>query len=224
MKKVFSIVFISAMFLGFMVYGFMEKQQRRNKIQNLENELEILKDFREREDQIDRMTKTLSVHYPHLSWYETHYYSVVFYDFSKKYGVPWEIYASMIRIESNFNPTIRSSKGAKGLTQVLESTAKAECKKLDIEYIEGQTLWNDLLNLVIGLTYLSEGISELGIEDGVRRYIGGPGFDKGNKIVGQYRTTVSQEYTRLKYIYRSDLLDEDIILDEDDPVQDTIKD
>lgn len=62
--------------------------------------------------------------------------------------------------------------------------------------------WDDILNMVIGFTYLSEGIDSLGLEDGIQRYLGGPGFDKGRKDIGKYRTTVKWEFERLTYIHK----------------------
>jgi len=154
----------------------------------------------ERDNRIRFMEKTLIIHYK-LSWYEAHYYSIIFDDFSCKYNIPWQIYPAMIRVESNFNSTVKSDKGAKGLTQVMESTAKEIAGKLNIPY-DIRTLWNEILNLAIGLTYLSEGIKELGLEDGINRYIGGPGFNKGRKDIGDYRTTIRWEYDRLTYIHQ----------------------
>lgn len=163
-----------------------------------------------KEEQIKRMTEALMIHYNHLSWYEAHYYSIIYYDFSKKYDIPWEIYPAVIRIESNFNPTIKSSKNAKGIAQVIESTGKEVAEKLNINYKTNRTLWNDLLNIIIGFTYLSEGAQELGLEDGLKRYNGGPGFKKSSKLVGTYKTTVWQEYIRLKYIYKGVLSEKPI--------------
>lgn len=205
-KIIILIVFI--VFLASVAGGvFLRVNRDAKRIKRLEKEVKNLKGLKIREQEIDRIARTLLVHYCHLSRYEAHYYAIVFYDFSKKYEIPWELYAAVVRIESNFNPSIRSNKGAKGITQVIESTGAEVAEKLDIEYEKGATLWNDILNLVIGFTYLSEGVKELGIEDGLKRYNGGPGFKKGHKVIGRYRTTVWQEYVRLKYLYRSNLLD-----------------
>jgi len=212
----FKNILLSVCLLGGMGAGYDYSSKKRI---NEENE-GLLQQFRDVSDKLDTyiqrdkrisyMEKTLIIHY-NLSWYEAHYYSIIFDDFSQKYDVPWQIYPAVIRIESNFDPTIKSPKNAKGITQVIEPTAKEVAKKLGIEY-KSITLWNDLLNMVIGLTYLSEGIKEVGLEDGIRRYIGGPGFDKGRKDIGEYRTTVRWEYERLSYIYRGVLNSPDTLI------------
>lgn len=154
----------------------------------------------EKEGRIKVMEKTLMIHYK-LSWYESHYYAIIMDDFSQKYGIPWEIYAAVIRIESNFDPTLLSKGGARGLTQVLENTGKEIAERIGIGWEPKKTLWNEIPNMVIGFTYLSEAIKERGLEDGIRTYIGGPGFDKGHKLVGDYRTTVRWEFDRLVFIH-----------------------
>jgi hypothetical protein len=156
--------------------------------------------LKEREIKIKNMKQALLICYD-ISEYEAHYYSIIYDDFSKKYGIPWEIYPATIRIESNFGVASKSNKGAKGIAQVMDSTAAPIAKKLGIDY-DDNTLWNDILCQIIGFTYLSEAIKKTNIEDGLRTYFGGPGFDKGRKDIGQYRTTVEREYKVLQYVYK----------------------
>lgn len=204
-KKILHILFsIFLIFVGIIstvIFEISVFPERTLQVQRLEREIkEEYRPLVEKEERIKMMEKTLMIHYK-LSWYEAHYYSIIFDDFSQKYGIPWQVYPAMIRVESNFDPTCRSTKGATGITQLMSATAESVAEKLDIPY-EKSTLWNDLINMVIGLTYLSEGIQELGLEDGIKRYIGGPGFDKGRKDIGKYRTTVRWEFERLKYIHQ----------------------
>ena len=142
-----------------------------------------------------------------ISQYEAHYYCIIYDDFATKYGIPWEIYPAVIRIESNFDPTVLSPKGAKGIAQVIEGTGKATADKMGIVYKPMSTLWNDLLCQLIGFTYLSEAIKKKGFEDGIKCYVGGLGFDAGRKDIGEYRTTVRKEYDRLSYVYKGVLYD-----------------
>lgn len=158
--------------------------------------------YRNNQNKLQYIEKTLLVTYDNLSQPEAHYYAIVFNDFSNTYNIPWEIYPAIIRIESNFDVTAHSEKGAKGLTQVIESTGVRIATKLNIPYEKDKTLWNDILNMTIGFTYLSEAIQEKGLEDGVKAYIGGLGFQKGRKDIRQYRTTVDAEYKKIQYIYK----------------------
>jgi soluble lytic murein transglycosylase-like protein len=137
----------------------------------------------------------------------------MFDEFSKKFNIPWEVYPALIRIETNFNPTLMSKAGAKGISQVMVATAKEECSKLNIQFTDA-TLWNEILNLTIGLSYFSEGYKECvgdldqqrALVHAIKRYCGGPGYSKGTDsskaYVGEYKTTVWEEYTRLSYVFK----------------------
>lgn len=188
---------IVVMLLVVFNYVFKRQQLQSNKLKSEINELLL---FKKEKEQIEYMEKTLLICYD-ISAYEAHYYSIIYYDFAIKYNIPWQIYPAIIRVESNFNPTVLSSKHAKGIAQVIEGTGKTVAAKLKINYIPTETLWNDLLCQIIGFTYLSDAIKEKGLEDGVKCYIGGIGFDKGRKDIGEYRTTVRKEFDRLNYIY-----------------------
>jgi hypothetical protein len=160
------------------------------------------------EDRVDCITKSLMLAYS-LSKWEAHYYAVMFNDFATNYSIPWEIYAAIIRIESNFKCTLVSPKGAKGLWQLLEGTGKEQADELGIEYVKEQTIWNDFINFILGATYISKNIKAKGLEGGVKSYLGGPSYlvsIKYNKDAGQYiseyKTTVWREYKNLCYIYR----------------------
>ena len=168
---------------------------------NLQKQIEELLPLKQREERIKSMEKALMIQYD-LSWYEAHYYSIIYDDFAKKYNCPWTVFPAITRIESNFDPTVMSPKAAKGITQVLESTARPIAKDLGIRYEDSKTLWNDLLNMIIGYTYLGQNIQAQGLENGVKAYLGGPGFDRGRKDIGDYRTTVRKEFIRLSYIHQ----------------------
>ena len=178
---------------------------------------EKLLTYETRDTHIQNMEKTLKVVYD-LSDYEAHYYSIMFDDFSAKYRIPWEAYPALVRIESNFNPTLCSPKKAKGMTQVLEGTARPVADKMGIRYNEA-ILWNEVLNMSIGFTYFSEGFQEkkddpenVALEHAIRRYLGGPDYlkyqDQNKVYVGEYKSTVWQEYIRLSYIYKGILYDQ----------------
>jgi soluble lytic murein transglycosylase len=169
--------------------------------------------------------KTLKVNYEFLSKYEAHYYALMFNDFGQAYGIPWEVYAALVRIESNFDPTQKSDKDAKGMTQVIESTGKATAAKMGLHYKENETLWNDLLNMMIGFTYFSEGYRsrlnegasrDEAIQHAIKRYLGGSGYASEPKkpssptnhgkekriYVSEYNISVWQEYRKLQYVFK----------------------
>lgn len=202
----FIVIFLSTYYIWYNKY-FSHKQCN---CQIYEKKIEQYKD---KEQKLLNMQKSLIIAYPKLSSYEAKYYSYIFEDFATVYNIPWEIYPSLIRIESNFEVGLRSEKGAKGIAQILESTGEEVAGKLGIKYVENITLWNELINLVIGFTYFSENIKsdttlkevDSLLEIAVKKYIGGPLVSvkivSDKTYIGEYRSTVMQEYKRLHYIY-----------------------
>ncbi|RKY79487.1 hypothetical protein DRQ07_06340 [candidate division KSB1 bacterium] len=209
-------IFISCLFLlltgGLSYFYFYEKYSKQNLIKNLKNELEEQKNLNKiyilRDKRRKCISKTLKIAY-NLSDWESHCYSIFFDDFSIYYKINWEIYAALIRVESNFNPTVKSGANCKGLMQIKESTGKEIAEKLGISFIENQSLWNDFINIILGAEYLSGFIQEKGFDGGVKSYLGGPDYLKSIKkrtetytYVKEYKIRVSDEYNQLQYIFR----------------------
>jgi len=165
------------------------------------------------------VARTLSMVYDHLTPWEAKYYTVIFLDFSDKYNIPWEAYAALVRYESNFNPTLKSDSGAVGMVQILESTGKKVALDLGIRWKNDETLWNDLFNMVIGLTYFSESFTDA-VEEGqtrsealqhaMRHYVSGIGDPSKIKklkkeaqvYVKEYKTSVWKECKKLMMFYK----------------------
>lgn len=199
-------------------YFIVENIHHRQRIKDLQNQIDEHTILKEKEGRIKHMERTLMVHYK-ISWYEAHYYSIIFDDYVQKYdslfkahNIDWQIFPAIIRIESNFNPTAVSKKMAKGIMQLLDETAEEMIEKINtedqgkgrhpIKYTK-KVLFNDVLNMIFGIEYLCKMIAETqDFEAGIQAYLGGPGFDKGRKDIGRYRTTVRWEYDRLKYIHK----------------------
>jgi soluble lytic murein transglycosylase-like protein len=169
---------------------------------------------------IEDIQKTLLVAYPYVSKYEAKVYSITMDEYSEKYKIPWMLYCALLKIESSFNINAESPVGAKGLTQVMEGTGRHIAEKLEIDYKENRTLWNPILNMNIGFTYLSEtfdstqvcGRDSLGeyivadscLHHVIARYNGGPAYKKSisqQDNIKQYVKDVINEYRKLKLIY-----------------------
>lgn len=176
-----------------------------NKKDTVQNVSEEYLNYKKQDQRLLCMTRTLMITY-NLSRYEAHYYSIFFDDFSKSYNIPWEIYPAVIKIESNFKPNLTSPKAAKGMMQLLESTAQGVAKELNINYVDGQTIWNDFINVILGCTYLSNAIKDKGLEGGVCVYLGGPDYlrnkDTDDTYLPRYKSTVLKEFKQLSYIFR----------------------
>ena len=161
------------------------------------------------------MKRTLNERYGFLSKYEVHYYAIIFRDFAEQYEIPWTVLAALVRVESNFDPSLKSPVGAKGMTQVMDNTGRKVAESLEIKYGKS-TLWNDLLNMVIGFTYFCEQYKsarasgesgDVALKHAIGVYIGGNNYANKKRLADQiyvkeYNTSVYQEYKTLSWMYR----------------------
>ena len=157
-------------------------------------------------NELDIISKTINISYPVVSEVEAKYYAKIFYDISKQYNIDISAFPALIRIESNWNPTLISSKKCRGLTQIASVTAADGCKKFNINYKEGTTEWNEIINVVIGLDYFSSRYQRKGLDYAIRSYIGGDGFneasEKNSEYIEKYTKEFYQEYKKVNYIHK----------------------
>lgn len=110
-----------------------------------------------------------------------------FYRLTFKPTIEEPLMWAITRQESLFNPTVESSAGAKGLMQVLPSTAREVARKNDIPY-HASHLDNPLSNLRLGSTYLGSMINTFNGSYilAIAAYNAGPG--RVRQWVAQYGT------------------------------------
>lgn len=68
---------------------------------------------------------------------------------------PMWIYA-IIKVESNFNENATSNSGAKGLMQLMDTTADELASKVNIQDFEIDMLYNPEINIMLGTKYFDE--------------------------------------------------------------------
>lgn len=122
---------------------------------------------------------------------------------AEKYNINGAIIASVANVESNFNSSAFSSKGAVGIMQLMPSTAKWLSEKLGEDYQENR-LWEEEYNLNLGSYYLSYLIDFFEDEKlGICAYNAGQGnvsaWLKNKKYSedGKNLTTIPFEETRI---------------------------
>jgi soluble lytic murein transglycosylase len=76
--------------------------------------------------------------------------------------VPMELALAIARRESEFDPTVMSGVGARGLMQVMPGTAQEVAGKLAIDFDNGRLLTDPVYNVTIGKAYLAELIERFG--------------------------------------------------------------
>jgi len=73
---------------------------------------------------------------------------------AKSNDIEPELIASIINVESSYNPNSVSNKGAIGLMQILPTTAEWVCERLHIDFDEKE-LFNPAVNIQIGGYYIA---------------------------------------------------------------------
>lgn len=87
--------------------------------------------------------------------YKTNYSEYV-EKYSKEYKVDSLLVYSIIKAESNFNEGATSDRGACGLMQLMDNTAKEIADNEVIDYESGTTLYNPEKNIMLGTKYYSD--------------------------------------------------------------------
>nr|WP_276575990.1 lytic transglycosylase domain-containing protein [Oceanirhabdus seepicola] len=153
------------------------------------------------------------------------YYPIKFQEhvetFSKEYEMDEYIVYSMIKNESNFDEKAESIRGAKGLMQIMPSTAEWIESVKKFGYSNANQLYDAKLNIRMGCWYISNLMEEFhDTEKAVAAYNAGRGnvakwlcndeFSRDNKLIfipfketDIYLKRVMFSYKMYKYIYGS---------------------
>lgn len=95
---------------------------------------------------------------------------------AKANGLDPFVVAGLIRQESVFNPKALSRANARGLMQLLPSTGRLVAKSQGLGAIGAADLYNPVLNITLGTSYLSQQLQRFGrVELAAAAYNAGPG-------------------------------------------------
>ncbi len=83
-------------------------------------------------------------------------YSEYVEKYSKENNVDPLLIYSIIKAESNFDKDAKSNKGACGLMQLMDETAREVAQNAIMEYEKGKTLYNPEQNIALGITYFKD--------------------------------------------------------------------
>jgi soluble lytic murein transglycosylase len=123
---------------------------------------------------------------------------------SKKYDYDWKLILAIIKTESQYDIRARSHKGARGLMQVMPSTAKWLSPKMGLEYTGRDALYDPEYNVKLGTRYLymlHQKFSNM--DKAIVAYNRGPSgltryLRQGRKFPPEYLIRVMDRYKELK--------------------------
>ena len=110
----------------------------------------------------------------------------------------------MIAVESSGNPPAVSHAGARGLMQLLPATAQGESKELGLVWKGSGTLFDPVVNVKLGISYLSRLVARFGdLETALVAYNWGPtriarSVRQGRRLPVRYRHRVLSELATLQ--------------------------
>ncbi len=122
---------------------------------------------------------------------------------SQKYGCDPELVLALIIVESSFHSKATSSKGAKGLMQLLPQVAKALAQEVGIAWDEETAIYDPEVNIQLGLYYLSQLILQFkDLKVALAAYNFGPTYikeriERGIPLPTEYADKVLRRYHRL---------------------------
>jgi len=123
---------------------------------------------------------------------------------SRKYDYDWKLILAIIKTESQFNARARSHKGARGLMQVLPSTAEWLSPKMGLKYGGRDSLYDPEYNIKLGTYYLHILHQRFGsIDKAIAAYNRGPNglarhLRQNKKLPSKYLAKVMGYYKELK--------------------------
>ena len=147
-------------------------------------------------------------------------YEEIVNKYSYEYNLDPFLVLAVIKTESNFNTEAESSKGAKGLMQIMDSTGEWIASKLEIRNFNTNMLYEPEINIEFGCWYLNNLLNEFGDlslalaaynggSGNVTRWLNDPKYSRDGesltyipfKETKKYVDKVSTRYNVYKFLY-----------------------
>lgn len=147
-------------------------------------------------------------------------YSEIVNEFSYKYNLDPFLVLAVIKTESNFDEDAESSKGAKGLMQIMDSTGEWIASKVGVDDFNPNMLYEAEVNVEFGCWYLNNLLNEFddlslalaaynGGSGNVTKWLNDPEYSNDGesltyipfKETKKYVDRVSTRYNIYKFLY-----------------------
>ena len=162
-------------------------------------------EFWGRQYKIDEIYQVLEKYQTGLSDSTKQQLAEVIYEESVRHNQDPKLILALIKIESSFKNHSVSEQGAKGLMQIMPYVAESLAKELGIEWAGDSTLFNPMLNIRIGMHYLSQLIrdfKDLGLA--ITAYNYGPTYVKG--LLERNQSVPPYYYQRILKVYQEETI------------------
>jgi soluble lytic murein transglycosylase-like protein len=157
--------------------------------------------FNSRKQNIQEILAVLERHQTGLANVTKEELAEVIYEEATRYNHDPKFILAVIAIESEFHNWSVSEKGAKGLMQMMPYVAQSIAQELGIEWSGDRTLFNPILNIRMGIYYLSRLLLDFDdMELAVTAYNYGPTYVKG--LIERKERVPLHYYHRLLTVYQ----------------------
>ena len=157
--------------------------------------------FNHRKESIQEILSVLERHRTGLASVTKEELAEVIYEEAIRYNHDPKFIMAVIFAESEFWTWAVSEKGAKGLMQIMPYVAQSLAQELGIEWSGDRTLFNPILNIRMGIYYLSRLLLDFDdLELAVTAYNYGPTYVKG--LIERKERVPLHYYRRLLTVYQ----------------------
>lgn len=109
-------------------------------------------------------------------------------DASNEFHIDRNLIAAVIYVESHFNPQAGSGAGARGLMQLIPSTARGVARNIGLTTYTDSQIYDPAINIRLGTAYLRSSLDSRGgnLDVALSNYNGGPG------VAGRFQVSLNR--------------------------------